>query len=139
MMTLFNNTPVQIDPLRNQKEDDGVTRLEIAFLLPLLLLLYFGITMWGGTLALLDNVSDAARQPVGQLSVGTAGGVKVSANAAAEVSRRPLGYTVTPPEVGGTGTNDTRAGLENPGPFATLLSKIVDQYDPQFKGTVLKD
>ncbi len=72
MMTLFNNPPVQIDPLRNRKGDDGVTRIEIAFLLPLLLLLYFGVTMWGGTLVLLDNVSDAARLPVGQLSVGTA-------------------------------------------------------------------
>jgi Flp pilus assembly protein TadG len=139
MMTLFNNTSIQVDPLQNLKGDDGVTRIEIAFLLPLLMLLYFGITMWGGTLVLLENVSVAARQPVGQLSVGTADGVKVSANAAAEVSRRPLSYTVTPPEVRGSGANDARAGLENPGPFATLLSKIVDQYDPQFKGTAFKD
>ena len=72
MMTLFKNTSIQIDPLRNRKGDDGVTPIEIAFLLPLLMLLYFGVTMWGGTLVLLDNVSDAARLPVGQLSVGTA-------------------------------------------------------------------
>jgi Flp pilus assembly protein TadG len=138
-MTSQKHTRTPSRPRRLLREDDGAALVEFAVVLPLLLLLFFGTITWGGTLALMDNMYDAARQAARQLSVGTASEAAAAANATAYLSTWPNSFTVTAQDTGTTGTDDVRVTVATANPFAGMFTNVVVIPDLQATVTMRKE
>ncbi|WP_160115949.1 TadE/TadG family type IV pilus assembly protein [Candidatus Halocynthiibacter alkanivorans] len=138
-ITSHDDTRVLPGPRHFLRADDGAALVEFAVVLPLLLLLFFGIITWGGTLALVDNMYDAARQAARQLSVGTASEAAAAANATAYLSTWPNSFTVTAQDIGTTGTDDVRVIVATANPFAGMFTSIVVIPDLQAVVTMRKE
>ncbi len=83
--------------------EDGATLVELAIVIPMLLLMLMGTLVWGYSLSLTATMYDAARQGARQLSVGS--GTEASAEAAmsAFLADSPQSFTVVAQDTGTTG------------------------------------
>lgn len=123
-------------PARNDSPDRGAAAVEFALLLPLLLLLVFGIIDFGRALNAQITLTQAAREGARLAALGDADANVVSGTRAAATGLGPVGVTVNSCPVGaGTGVNAV-VQTSYPFTFVTPISAIASLFGRGFGPTM---
>lgn len=121
-----SNTDTSQKPRRPHKrsrlrDDSGAALVEFAIVLPMLLICFMGMLVWGYTLSVVNSMYDAARHSARDMAVGSANEVQAVSNAESYLSYLPQAFTVVAEDTSTTGTNDVRVIITSPNALASLV------------------
>ena len=109
-------------------DQDGSVWLEAAIVMPMLILLCFGMIQYSLALFVYNNMFDAARHAARELAVGTSDKHQAKAKALSLLVSWPNGWNVVAEDTAMTGTNEVRVTIAVPGVQASII-KVVPMPD----------